>query len=65
MLSPHDLTFQLIKNKKKNYKTKFFTNIILKKTNKDNLGRKKTNERKCCSNWQCFVRKTITFFPTK
>jgi hypothetical protein len=30
VLSPHDLTFQLIKNKK-NYKTKFSTNLILKK----------------------------------
>jgi len=26
---------------KKNYKTKFSTNLILKKTNKDNFGRKK------------------------
>jgi len=30
VFSPHDLTFQLIKNKK-NYKTKFSTNLILKK----------------------------------
>jgi hypothetical protein len=48
VLSPHDLAFQLIKSKKK--KTKFFTNLILKKINKDNFGRKKTHEKKCCSN---------------
>jgi hypothetical protein len=30
MLSPHDLAFLLIKNKK-NYKAKFSTNLILKK----------------------------------
>jgi hypothetical protein len=30
VFSPHDLAFQLIKNKK-NYKTKFSTNLILKK----------------------------------
>ena len=30
MLSPHDLVFQLIKSKK-HYKTKFSTNLILKK----------------------------------
>jgi len=30
VLSPHDLAFLLIKSKK-NYKTKFFTNLILKK----------------------------------
>jgi len=41
VLSPHDLAFHLIKNKK-NYKAKFSTNLILKKkTNKDNFGRKK------------------------
>jgi hypothetical protein len=40
LLSPHDLAFQLIK-RKKNYKAKFSTNLILKKTNKDNFGRKK------------------------
>jgi hypothetical protein len=49
VLSPHDLAFQLIKSKKK-YKAKFPTNLILKKTNKDNFGRKKTHEKKCCSN---------------
>jgi hypothetical protein len=48
VFSPHDLTFQLIK---KNYKAKFSTNLILKKkTNKDNFERKKTHEKKCCSN---------------
>jgi hypothetical protein len=30
VLSPHNLTFQLIK-RKKNYKAKFSTNLILKK----------------------------------
>jgi hypothetical protein len=30
VLSPHNLTFQLIK-RKKNYKVKFSTNLILKK----------------------------------
>jgi hypothetical protein len=30
MLSPHDLTFMLIKSKK-NYKAKFSTSLILKK----------------------------------
>jgi hypothetical protein len=50
VLSPHDLAFQLIKSKK-NYKAKFSTNLILKKkTNKDNFGRKKTHEKKRCSN---------------
>jgi len=50
MFSPHDLAFQLIK-RKKNYKAKFSTNLILqKKTNKDNFGRKKTHEKKHCSN---------------
>jgi len=49
VLSPHDLTFLLIKSKK-NYKAKFSTNLILKKTNKDNFGRKKTHEKKRCSN---------------
>jgi hypothetical protein len=36
----------------KNYKAKFSTNLTLKKkTNKDNLGRKKkTHEKKHCSN---------------
>jgi len=46
VLLPHDLTFQLIK-RKKNYKAKFSTNLILKKkTNKDNFGRKKKPMRK-------------------
>jgi hypothetical protein len=49
VFSPHDLAFQLIK-RKKNYKAKFSTNLILKKTNKDNFGRKKTHEKKRCSN---------------
>jgi hypothetical protein len=49
VLSPHDLTFLLIKSKK-HYKAKFSTNLILKKTNKDNFGRKKTHEKKRCSN---------------
>jgi hypothetical protein len=50
VLLPHDLAFQLIK-RKKNYKAKFSTNLILKrKTNKDNFGRKKTHEKKHCSN---------------
>jgi hypothetical protein len=49
VLLPHDLAFLLIKSKQ-NYKTKFSTNLILKKTNKDNFGRKKTHEEKCCSN---------------
>jgi hypothetical protein len=49
MLLPHDLAFQLIKSKK-NYKAKFSTNLILKKTNKNNFERKKTHEKKCCSN---------------
>ena len=46
MLSSHDLVFLLIKSKK-NYKAKFSTNVILKK-NKDNFGRKKTDEEKRC-----------------
>ena len=64
VLSPHDLTFLLIKSKN-NYKAKFSTNLILKKTNKDNFGMKKTHEEKRCSNWQCFVRKTTVFSPIK
>jgi hypothetical protein len=46
---PHDLAFLLIKSKK-NYKAKFYTNLILKKTNKDNFERKNTHKEKCCSN---------------
>jgi hypothetical protein len=42
VLSSHDLAFLLIKSKK-NYKAKFSINLILKKTNKDNFGRKKTH----------------------
>jgi len=49
VLLPHDLTLMLTKSKK-NYKTKFSTNLILKKTNKNNFGRKKTREEKHCSN---------------
>jgi hypothetical protein len=49
VFSPHDLAFQLIKRKK--YKAKFSTNLILKKkTNKNNFGRKNTREKKRCSN---------------
>jgi len=40
VLSPHDLAFQLIKSKKKN-KTKFSTNLILKKSIKIILEGKK------------------------
>jgi hypothetical protein len=40
VLSPHDLTFQLIK-RKKNYKAKFSTNLILKKKTKIILEGKK------------------------
>jgi hypothetical protein len=49
VLLPHDLAFQLIK-RKKNYKAKFSINLILKKNNKDNFGRKKTHYKKRCSN---------------
>jgi len=51
----------------KNYKAKFSTNLTLKKkTNKDNLGRKKkAHEKKHCSNWQCFVRKTTMLSSIK
>jgi hypothetical protein len=46
VLSPYDLTFLLIK-RKKNYKAKFSTNLILKKkTNKDNFGKKNIHEEK-------------------
>jgi hypothetical protein len=45
VLLPHDLVFFLIKSKQ-NYKAKFYTNLILKKTNKDNFGRKKNPMRK-------------------
>jgi hypothetical protein len=38
MFFPYDLASLLIK---KNYKAKFSTNLILKKINKDNFGRKK------------------------
>jgi len=40
VLSPHDLAFQLIK-RKKNYKAKFSTNLILKKKPKIILEGKK------------------------
>jgi len=49
VLSSYNLTFLLIKGKK-NYKTKLFTNLILKKIDKDNFGRKKLYEKKNCSN---------------
>jgi hypothetical protein len=49
VLSPYDLAFLLIKSKK-NYKAKLSTNLILKKINKDNFGRKKIHEKKHCSN---------------
>jgi hypothetical protein len=39
-----------VNKKKKKYKAKFSTNLILKKTNKDNFGKKKTHEKKRCSN---------------
>jgi hypothetical protein len=45
VLSPHDLVFLLIKNKK-NYKAKFFTNLILKKNQKKNFRMKKKPIRK-------------------
>ena len=64
VFSPHDLVFLLIK-RKKNYKAKFSTKLILKKIDKDNFGRKKTLEKKHCSNWQCFVRKTTVFSSLK
>ena len=41
VLSPHDLAFQLIKSKKKKYKAKFSTNLILKKPTKIILEGKK------------------------
>ena len=44
VFSPHDLVFLLIK-RKKNYKAKFSTKLILKKIDKDNFGRKKTHEK--------------------
>jgi hypothetical protein len=48
MLSLHDLAFQLIK---KNYKTKFSTNLILKKKpTKIILEGKKPMRKKRCSN---------------
>jgi len=49
VISPHDLAFLLIKSKK-NYKVKLSTNLILKKIDKYNFGRKKTHEEKHCSN---------------
>ena len=60
ILSPHDLTFLLIKSKK-GHKAKLFINLILKKTNKDNFGRKKTMRKNIvainnilCGKLQCF-----------
>ena len=49
VLLTHDLAFLLIKSKI-NYKVKFSTNLILKKIDKDNFKRKKTHEKKHCSN---------------
>jgi hypothetical protein len=43
IFSQHNLTFLLIKSNK-NYKSKFSTNLILKKMNKDNFKRKKIYE---------------------
>jgi len=63
VFSPHDLAFQLIKSKKK-YKAKFSTNLILKKTNKDNFGRKKPMKKTlqqlkmfCEENYRAFSNK--------
>jgi hypothetical protein len=53
-----------VNKKQKNYKVKLSTNLILKK-NKIILEGKKPMKKKRCSNWQCFVRKTITLFPIK
>jgi hypothetical protein len=39
VFSPHDLAF--VNKKQKYYKIKFSTNLILKKLDKDNFGRKK------------------------
>jgi hypothetical protein len=64
VLSPHDLTFQLIKSKK-NYKAKFSTNLILKKTNKDNFGRKKTHEKKNLQQLTMFCEENYSAFPNK
>jgi len=51
VFSPHDLTFMLIKSKKKlQSKTLYQLNILKKKTNKDNFERKKTHEKKRYSN---------------
>jgi len=50
VLSSHDLAFQLIK-RKKNYKAKFSTNLILKKKpTKIILEGKKPMRKKRCSN---------------
>jgi len=50
VFSPHDLAFQLIK-RKKNYKAKFSTNLILKKKpTKIILEGKKHIRKKRCSN---------------
>jgi len=63
VLSPHNLTFLLIKSKK-HYKAKFSINLILKKIYII-LEVKKTHEEKRYSNWQCFVRKTTVLSPIK
>jgi hypothetical protein len=50
VLSPHDLAFQLIK-RKKNFKAKFSTNLVLKeKLTTIIFEGKKTHEKKHCSN---------------
>jgi hypothetical protein len=50
VFSPHNLVFLLIKSKN-NYKAKLSTNLILKKKlTKIILERKKTHEKKRCSN---------------
>jgi hypothetical protein len=50
VLSPHDLAFQLTK-RKKNYKAKFSTNLILKKKPTKIISEgKKPMRKKRCSN---------------
>jgi len=59
VISPLNLAFLLIKSKKKNYKAKFSTNLILKKKSSKIILEGKKPMRKNV------VRKTTVLFPIK
>jgi hypothetical protein len=53
-----------VNKKKKNYKVTFSTNLILKKTNKDNFGKKKTMRKNIVA-IDKFCEENYSVFPNK